>query len=79
MTKCIRNTNAIARQLGSALISTSNYKLEVARKKEQKIEEIVEKRKVKAMATKQRRARRKIKLSSEEEDESNTGDNIDPD
>ena len=40
---------------------------------------MMERRKAEAMATKRRRARGGISLSSEEEDESDIGDDTDPD
>lgn len=40
---------------------------------------MVEKRKTEAIAVKLHRAKREISLSSEEEDKSNTRDDIDPD
>ena len=63
------------------MIRATNHRLEVAREKEQKREEIVERRKTKAMAAKCQRTRERISLSSEEKKnyESDTGDETNPD
>ena len=81
MKKSIRNANAVARKLGPALIKATNHKLKVAREEYQKKKEMIEKRKIKAMAARRQRARRGISLSNEEEEnyEKNTGDKTDLD
>lgn len=63
------------------MIGATNHRLEDARKEKQKREEIVEKRKAEVLTVKRLRARRGISLSSikEENYESDTKDNIDPD
>lgn len=65
-------------KLRPVLTRATNNRLKVAKKKRRKRENIIEKRKIKDMAAKQRRARGKIGLSSEEKDENDTGDNTDP-
>ncbi len=79
--KNIRNVDAVACKLGLASTKATNQRLEVAREERQTKEEIVERQKTKTMAIKCRRARGGISLSSEEEenDETETGDEIDPD
>ncbi len=79
--KGIKNVDAVAHKLGPVLTKATNQRLEVAREKRRKWEEIVERRKIKAMATKCRRVRGGISSSSEEEEnyESDTGDETDPD
>ena len=81
MGKGVQNLDAVAHKLEPALTRVSNYRLEVAREKKRKIEEMVEKRKTKAMATKRRKDRGGINLSSEEEGncENDNGDDTDPD
>ncbi len=81
MEKGIRNADAVIHKLGPALTRAINQRLEVAREKRRKREEIVEKRKTEAMAAKCQRARGGISSSSEEEEnyESDTGDETDLD
>ncbi len=81
MEKGIKNADAVVRKFGPALTSATNQRLEVARKKRWKKEEIVERQKTEAMAAKRQRAKRGISLSSEEEEtyKNNTGDETDPD
>ena len=79
MKKSIRNAERVARKLGPTLTRIINDRLEVAREERQKREEIMERQKAEAMVAKRRRARGGISLSSEEEDESDTRDNMDPD
>ena len=81
MKRGIRNADTVAYKLKPALIRATNEKLEVTRKERQKREEMVEKRKTKAMATRCQWARREISLSREEEEnyESDTGDETDLD
>ena len=79
MEKGIRNADTIARKLGPASTRTTNDRLEAVRKKRRKKEEMMERRKAEAMAAKRHRARGGISLSSKEEDESDTGDDTDPD
>ena len=71
--------NAVARKLGQASTKAINDRLEVAREERQKREEIMERRKAKAMAAKWRRAIKRISLSSEKDDESDIKDDTDPD
>ncbi len=80
MEKGIKNVNANACKIGSALTRATNQKLDVAGKKRRKREEIVEKQKIDAMAAKRQRAREEISLSNEEEEnyESDTRDKTDP-
>ncbi len=79
--KGIRNTDAVARKFGPASTRATNQRLEIAREEKQKREEIVEKRKTEAMATKRQRTRGGISLSSKDEEiyESDTRDETDPD
>lgn len=67
MKKYIRNINVVTCKLWTALIKVTNHKLEVARKKKQKIEKIVKKQKTKTMVAKYQRARDEICLSNKEE------------
>lgn len=80
MEKDINNINTVARMFRLASIRTTNYKFEVVREKKRKKEEIEEKRKIKVMAAKYQRTRKRICLSSKEEEnyESNTTDEMDP-
>lgn len=80
MKKDIKNADVVAHKFGLALIRVTTYRLEVASKKRRKRKKIVKRRKTKAMATKYKRARRGINLSSEEERdyESDTRDKTDP-
>lgn len=79
MDKGKKNANAIVCKLRSALIRVTNHRLEVASGKRQKKEEIEEKRKIKAITTKQKRAKEGINLFSEKKEsyKSNTKDKID--
>ena len=79
MEKGIRNANAVTRKLGPASRRVTNDKLEVAREKRRKREEIIKRRKAKAMAAKRHRVRKGISLSSKEKDKSDTGDDTDLD
>ena len=79
MKKGIRNANAVACKLESVLIRVNNDRLEIAREEWQKREEIMERRKAEAIVTKWRRARGRISLSNEKEDENDIEDDIDPD
>ena len=79
MEKGIKNANAIAYKLGPASIRATINRLEVAREKRQKKEEIKKRRKAKAIAAKQRRTRGGMSLSSEEENESDTRNDTNPD
>lgn len=60
---------------------TINQRLEIARKKGQKKEKMMEKRKIKAMAAKRQRAKKRISLSNKKKRnyESDTGDKTDLD
>ncbi len=81
MEKSITNTDAIAHKLGPALTRATNQRLEIAREERRKREEMVERWKIEVMAAKRQRARGGISSSSEEEEnyESDTGDETDPD
>ena len=79
MEKGIRNANAVTRKLGQSSTRTTNDRLKTIKEERRKREEIMERQKVKAMATKWRRARGGICLSNKKEDESNTGDDTNPD
>lgn len=78
MKKGIQNINAVASKLKPALIKTINHRLEKTRKVKQKREEIVKKRKVKAMTIKYYRIIKEIRLSNIEKKnyKSNIKDNI---
>ena len=80
MRKSIQNVDVIVHKLEPALIRATNYRLKVVREKQGKRKKIVERQKTKAMIAKCQRVRRRIGLSSEkkENDESNTGDETDP-
>ena len=64
-----------------ASIRAINYRLKVAREEQQKREEIIERGKTETMAAKRQRARGRISLSNEEEEnyKSNTGDETNSD
>ena len=79
MEKCIKNIDTIARKLGPALTRATNNRLEVDREKRRKKEEIKEWQKAKAMAAKQRRAKRGMSSSGKEEDESDIENDTNPD
>ena len=79
MKKGIRNSDAVACKLRPASTKGTNNILEVAGKKRRKSEEMMERRKVKTIAIKRRKARERISLSSEKEDENNTEYNTDLD
>ena len=80
MKKGIQNADRVIHKLGPALIKATNHKLEIAREEQRKREEMVERRKTEAMAARCQKTREGIRLSSEEEEnyESNTGDETDP-
>ena len=69
MEKGIQNADAIACKLRSASIRVTNYRLEVIRKKQRKRKEMIEKWKIKAIAAKCQRVKRRISLSSEKKKE----------
>lgn len=77
MKKDIRNADAVVYKFKPALIKAINDKLEVVKKKKQKKEKMIEKRKAKAMAAKQRKIRKGISLYIKKENENDTGDNTD--
>ena len=81
MEKDTRNVDAIAYKLGPALIRATNHRLENVKKEKWKREEIVKRRKAKALAIERCRARGGISSSSveEENDESDTKDDMDLD
>ena len=79
MEKGIRNADVVARKLGPASTRATNDKLEAVKKERWKREEMMKRRKAKVIAAKQRRARGGMSLSNEEEDESDTGDDTNPD
>ena len=78
METSIRNIDTVARKLGPASTRATNDRLEVAREERQKREKMIDRWKAEAIAAKRCRARGKISLSSEKEDKSDIGDNIDP-
>ncbi len=79
MEKGIRNADAVVCKLGPVSTRAANQRLEFAREERQKREEIVERRKTKAIVAKRWRARGGMSLSSEEEEnyESDIGDETD--
>lgn len=81
MEKDIKNTNIVACKFRPASINIINQSLKVAKKKKQKRKKIMKKQKTKAMATKCKKARRVMSLSSEKKEnyKNNTKDetNID--
>lgn len=77
--KSIKNANVIACKLAPALKMTINNKLEVARKKEWKREELVKRQKREAIAVKWRKTKGRISLFSSKEDKSDIEDDINPD
>ena len=81
MKKGIRNVDAVARKLKIDLTKVINYRLELAKEKVQKREEMVERQRIKTMAIKRQKARREISLFSEDEKkyESDTKDKTDSD
>ena len=81
MAKGIKNADAVARKLGSALTKATNHKLDVSGEEKCKREEMVERRKTKTMATKRCRDRGGISLSSgkEENHKTDTRDDTNPD
>ncbi len=81
MEKGIKNADAVARKCRLALTRATNQSLEVAREEKPKREEMVKRRKTKSMVAKRWRARKRISLSSEEEEnyKSDTRDETDPD
>ena len=79
MKKGIRNADVVARKLRLASTKATNDRLEAAREKRWKKEEMMERQKAKVMAAKRRRTRGGISLSSEKEDGSDSRDNTDAD
>ena len=81
MTKGIKNANAVAHKLRSALTRVTNHRLKVPRKEKYKREEMFERQKTEAIAAKRRKDRRRISLSKGKEGnhKSNTGDDTDLD
>lgn len=77
--KSIKNANVIAYKLAPALKMTINNRLEVAREKEQKKEELVKSQKEEAIAVKWRKTKGRISLYSSKEDKSDIEDDINPD
>ncbi len=63
MEKDIKNTNVVARKLGPVSIRVTNQKLEVAKEKRRKREEMVDRRKTEAMATKRQRTKKELVCS----------------
>ena len=68
MEKSVRNTDKVAHKLKPAQIRATNQRLEVAREKRRKREEIVKRRKTEAMVAKRQRVRRGISLAIEKEE-----------
>ena len=79
MEKDIKNADAITRKFGPASTRATTDRLEAAKKERRKREEMMERQKVEAMATKRRKAKGRMILSNEKKDKNNTGDNTDPD
>ena len=71
--KVIKNADAVACKLRLASIKATNNRLEVAKKKGRKREEIMERRKAEAMAAKWRRVKGEISFFDKEKDENDTG------
>ena len=78
MEKGIKNADAVTCKLRLASTRATNDRLEVVREERQKREEMMERQKTEAMAAKRHRAKGRISLSSEKEDESDTRDDMDP-
>lgn len=66
MEKNIKNANTVICKLELTLIRATNYRLKIGKEVWQKKEEMVEKQKIKAIATKQQRAKEEISLSNKE-------------
>ena len=81
MEKGIQNIDVVVHKVWLTLIKATNHKWEVAREKQQKRKEMVEKRKIKAMVVRRQRVRGGISLSSEKKEnyESDTRQKTDPD
>lgn len=79
MEKGKKNVDPVARKLRPASLSAINHRLEVANEKGLKKEKMVERRKAETLAAKRYKAKGKISLSVEEEDENNTKDDMDLD
>lgn len=79
MEKGIKNADTVVHKLRLTLTRATNYRLKVAREERRKRKKMVQRRKIEAMAAKQCRARGGISLSSKKEDESDIGNDIDPD
>lgn len=62
--KVIKNIDVVTHKLRSALTRVTNYRLKVISAEKQKREEIIEKQKTKAIATKHQRAKEQINLFS---------------
>ena len=78
--KGIRNANAVARKLGPALIKATNLRLEIAKEKVQRKQEVVERRKAEAAAVKRQRDKRGISSSNKDNDNYyNDTNDTDPD
>ena len=78
MEKGIKNADTVAHKLRLPSTRVTYNRLDAAREERQKREEMIERQKVEAMAPKRRKARGRINLSNDKEDESDTGDNTDP-
>ena len=77
--KGIKNADAVVHKLGSASPRAINDRLEVAREERRRRKEMMERQKAEVMVAKRHRSRGGISLSSEEEDESDTKNDTDPD
>lgn len=77
MKKDIKDMDTFAYRIRPALTKAINDKLEVVRERKWKREEIMEKRKAKAIAAKQCKARGEISLSNRKKNESDIGDDMD--
>ena len=65
MEKNIRNTDIVTWKLKLASIRATNHRLGVVKEEKKKREEMMEKQKIEAMATKRQRASKRISLSNE--------------
>ena len=76
--KGIKNADTVACKLGPASTRATDDKLDAAKEKKRKKEEMIERWKAEAIAVKQYRARGRMSLFSEEEDESDTKNDTNP-
>lgn len=60
----IKNANTVVCKFIIALTRATNYSLEIVKEERQKIEKIIEWQKIKAIAAKRQKSRKKISFSS---------------